>query len=87
MSIPLRGQLADPAGGASVSVVGTISDPGDVHASGEFEFADNDSILQGVLEGKTFHLTADDGGEHDVMINSVNPGAQAGTSRAAFERA
>ncbi|MFO0950218.1 MAG: hypothetical protein U0835_03515 [Isosphaeraceae bacterium] len=83
----ISGQLADPSGGSSVAVTGTISDPADMQATGELEFADSETILQAVLEGKTLLLTLDDGSTHDVKVSEVNPGAGPGTSRASFTRA
>jgi hypothetical protein len=78
----MRGTLTDPMGGASIAVEGKIDG-----STGELEFADNEAILQGVLEGRTFHLTTDDGTELDIAIASVSPGSRAGSSRGAFSQA
>jgi hypothetical protein len=80
----LRGTLTDPAGEVSVEVEGSIEPPGGGARKGEFEFQDSDAVIQGALEGKTFHLSADDGSQLDVRLESVSTSGRSGFSRAEF---
>lgn len=81
----LRGTLTDPVGETSVEVEGSIEAP-DAAGSrkGEFEFPDSDAVMQGVLEGKTFRLSADDGSQLEVRLGSVSVAGKSGYSRAEF---
>lgn len=79
---PFRGTLTDQDGGTPVAVEGSIEPSGAPH--GEFEFPDADAVMQGMLDGKTFHLQTDGGDTIEIRLDSVSAGARSGFSRAEF---
>ena len=82
----LRGNLTDEAAAFSVDIEGTLDDA-DGTPRGEFEFADNDAVMQGFLEGKTFILNPEGAGPVSVKLGSVSTGDNPGHSRAEFSGA
>jgi hypothetical protein len=78
--------LTDDAGQAIADVEGSIESPDDAGGAqtGSFEFPDSDSVMQDILEGKTFGLIIDGGSQFKIRINSASAGTRSGFSVAEF---
>jgi hypothetical protein len=51
---------------------------------GEFQFAETDTFMQGVLDEKTFRLKVDDGSQLTIQVSSVSTDAGPGKSKVRF---
>jgi hypothetical protein len=83
---PFRATLSDDAGQAIAEIEGSIQSPSETQGprKGEFEFQENESFLQGVLEEKTFHLDVDDGSKLTIRVDSVSTTTRPGYSKVEF---
>jgi hypothetical protein len=84
---PFRGSLTTDEGQAITEVDGTVESPDEASSGdckGRFEFQDNDSVMQGVLDGTPFHLDCDNGNRLKIRIDAVRPGPKPGYSQAEF---
>jgi hypothetical protein len=83
---PFRATLTDDAGHEIGEIEGSIQSPGETQRprTGEFEFQEIESFLQGVLEAKTFRLEVDDGSQLTIRVDSVTTITRPGYSRVEF---
>jgi hypothetical protein len=81
-----RAKLTDESGQAISEIEGSIQSTDETQAPrrGEFELEDDGSFMQGVLDGKTFHLNVDDGSDLAIHVDSVSASTRPGYSRAEF---
>src|SRR5262249_48914635 len=70
---PFRASLRDYTGQEIAEVEGAIQSPEEAEGSkrGHFEFEDTGSFMDGVMEGKPFRLTLDDGSQLAIKVDSA----------------
>jgi hypothetical protein len=83
---PFRASLTTDEGQAITGVEGTVESP-EGTCKGRFEFQDNDSVMQGVLDGTPFHLDCENGTRLKIRVVAVNAGSKPGYSQAEFSSA
>jgi hypothetical protein len=78
--------LTDDVGQAIGDIEGSIQSPDETQGQrqGEFEFRENESFMQGVLDQKAFRLDLDDGTRLTIRANSVSTTDRPGYSKVAF---
>jgi hypothetical protein len=83
---PFRATLTDDTGQSISDIEGSIQAPEESQGprQGEFEFQETGEFMQGVLEGKTFHLEVADGSQLTIRVDSVSTSARPGYSRVKF---
>ena len=81
---PFRAALTDEDGQAIGQVEGTIEPAGAGARSGRFELQETESFMQGVMDGKRFHLQVENGDTLTIKVDSVSTGSQPGSSEAVF---
>ena len=87
---PFRASLTTDEGQAITEVEGTVESPEGASSGackGRFEFQDNDSVMQGVLDGTPFCLDCEGGTRLKIRVDSVNAGSKPGYSQAEFSGA
>jgi hypothetical protein len=83
---PFRGALIDDAGQVIAEIEGSIQTPDETQGPrrGNFELEEDGSFMQGVLEGKTFHLKVDEGSQLAIHVESVSTSTRPGYTKADF---
>jgi hypothetical protein len=84
---PFRASLTTGEGQAITEVEGTVESPEEASSGackGRFEFQDNDSVMQGALDGTPFRLDCDNGTKLTIQVAAVNAGSKPGYSQAEF---
>jgi hypothetical protein len=83
---PFRATLTDDAGQAISDVEGSIQSADEAQGTrqGRFEFQENESFMQGVLEEKTFRLKLEDGSQLSIAVDSVSTTSKPGYSLVEF---
>jgi hypothetical protein len=78
--------LTDGTDQAVADVEGSIESPDDAGGAytGNFEFPESDSVMQDILDGKTFGLNLEDGLQFKIRVNSASAGTRSGFSVAEF---
>jgi hypothetical protein len=84
---PFRASLTTDEGQAITEVEGTIESPEEASSGackGRFEFQDNDSVMQGALDGTPFRLDCENGARLTIRVDAVTGGPKPGYSQAEF---
>jgi hypothetical protein len=84
---PFCASLTTDEGQAITEVEGTIESPEEASSGarkGRFEFEDNDSVMQGVLDGTPLRLACDNGTRLNIRVDGVTAGSKPGFSQAEF---
>jgi hypothetical protein len=83
---PFRATLIDDDSHAIADVEGSIQSPDETDGPrrGKFELQEDQSLMQGILDQKTYHLQLEDGSELTIRVDSAATTSKPGYSLVEF---